>query len=355
MALGGRSGVQNKDSRPIGPDACLTTFGGTGYEAASEAAGSFELSVRNPTHTAVDLGSNMVRLALGVIDEKGVATLVRKQVLVTRIAEGLSTTGRLSDGPIERTGRALDTFARTCAESRVREVAAVATGAFRLAANRDEVLARLSSRLGGAITVISGEREASLARRGIRSQHHGGDAFTVLDIGGTSTELAGDGVASSVPVGVVNLTEGCDAARPDDREAWLRAAAERAVAGLVAPDALPKTWFAAGGAAVALAAHRAGVGYLTYTGDDAGPLDRSALAAAYRDFRRAPRTARAAKLGITEAHVNLVPAGWALLDAALRRFGIDLVRPTGRGVVEGLLDERLSDQQQRGGRGTPRR
>ncbi|MFG0315668.1 MAG: diol dehydratase reactivase ATPase-like domain-containing protein [Planctomycetota bacterium JB042] len=270
-------------------------------------------------------------------------TVDAKRVEVTRIAEGLGATGRLGRDPIERTGRALDRFARALREDAIGRAAAVATGAFRIAENRDDAVARLSDRLGVPIVVVGGEREAALARRGIRGAPGGAEPLAMLDIGGTSTEIAVGSLASSVPTGVVNLSEACAAARPDDPEAWLRREAERVVARLATPADPPAVWFAAGGAAVALAARREGEGLLTFTGDRTDPIDRSALAAEYAAFRAEDREARAARLGITVAHADLIPAGWALLEALLDRFDIPLLRPTGRGVAEGLLAETLED------------
>lgn len=297
----------------------------------------------------VDVGSNMLRLVTGTLNPQGVPAIEGKWVRVTRVAEGLSVSGRLEEGPIERTGRALDAFARTIAEAGIERVHAVATGAFRLAENRDEVVPRLARRLGAPIEVVSGEREAALALRGIEGALllAGVEGpFAVLDIGGTSTEVATAGGACSIPMGVVRLTEACAVAAPARAEAWLRAHAEEAVRSLVLPpaaeDGRPAVWFVAGGAAVALAARRAGEEYLSFHGDGVPPLDRDALAAEYAAFSAEDRAVRAARLGITIEHADLVPAGWALLDAALRRFAVREIRPTGRGVAEGLVVEGLS-------------
>ncbi len=302
---------------------------GSGSDAAPERA------------AALDLGSNMVRLVTGSVDSQGFVTVDAKRVEVTRIAEGLGATGRLGPDPIERTGRALDRFARVLREEAIGRAAAVATGAFRIAENRDDAVARLSDRLGVPVGVVSGEREAALARRGVRGAPGAVEPLAMLDIGGTSTEIAVGSVASSIPTGVVNLSEACAAARPDDPEAWLRREADRVVAGLATPADPPAVWFAAGGAAVALAARREGEGLLTFTGDRTEPLDRAALAAEYAAFRTEDRGARAARLGITVPHADLIPAGWALLEALLDRFDVLHVRPTGRGVAEGLLAETL--------------
>ncbi|MBI4880379.1 MAG: Ppx/GppA family phosphatase, partial [Planctomycetes bacterium] len=47
-------------------------------------------------------------------------------------------------------------------------------------------------------------------------------------------------------------------------------------------------------------------------------------------------------LGVTREHADLVPAGYAILDAALATLGLSSVIPTSRGVAEGLLDEMLA-------------
>ena len=289
---------------------------------------------------AVDLGSNMLRLAIGALDSQGFMAIQRKDVVVTRVAEGIEATGTLGSGPVERTRRAVAGFAARIAEAGAARVAGVATGAFRLAENREDVRAALEAVLGGPLEVIAGEREGALARRGIRAAHRLDPAarIGVLDIGGTSTELVVEGddgapAAVSIPTGVVNLTERAGAADLDER-------AREAVAAL--PDRVPaaRDWFTAGGAAVALAAFERGESLPDFAGD-AAVSTRADLARIHAAFTAATLEERVARLGVTEAHAGLVPAGYALLSAVLDRYGIDAVRPTGRGVVEGRLDELL--------------
>jgi len=301
---------------------------------------------------AVDLGSNMLRLAVGSLDSHGVMTIERKIVEVTRVAEGIEATGRFGPVPIARTGHVLAAFARCIEESGVDRVAAVATGAFRLAKNRADARRTLSERLGAPVEIITGDREAALARRGIRAAHGlaASARIAVLDIGGTSTELvlendADEPATASIPTGVVNLTERARAATValEDVDAWLAVRADEAIAAFPDPDGRPRRWFTAGGAAVALAAFELRESLPEFTGDGVTTIDRAELARIYSAFAASTSKERIARLGVTEAHAGLVPAGYAILEAALTRFAVTAVCPTGRGVVEGRLDELLRE------------
>jgi exopolyphosphatase/pppGpp-phosphohydrolase len=59
----------------------------------------------------------------------------------------------------------------------------------------------------------------------------------------------------------------------------------------------------------------------------------------FLDYSKAPPDERAARIGVSQAHGNLIPAGYAILSTAMTILGVDAVVPSGRGVAEGLLFE----------------
>ncbi len=286
---------------------------------------------------ALDLGSNMFRLVLGRRRKPGSPLDYQKEVEVCRVAEGLARSGILEEAPLARAEAALRRFRGVAERSGATRLAAVATGAFRQARNRAAATQRLAEALGSPVEVIEGTREAELTLRGIRTALGTRDPITVIDVGGASTEVIieceGERRTRSFDIGVVTLTERCSSS-------FLREQAEQTFLGLgAALGAAPCAAFASGGAAVALAAHRAGARYLTYAGGKEHPLSRAELAAIFADFDARDPDERAAALGVSREHGDLVPAGFAILDAALAALGLASVIPTSRGVAEGLLDE----------------
>ena len=139
----------------------------------------------------IDIGSNSIRY-LGSAPEKRLVT--------TRLAEGLVSTGTLSEAAMERSVTAITSFAEKArAEGLV--PAAYATSAVRDARNSADFLARVEAACGVRIDVLSGEREAQYARLGAAEE--GG----IVDIGGGSSQLVTEGFAASYPVGCVRAKE----------------------------------------------------------------------------------------------------------------------------------------------------
>ncbi len=174
---------------------------------------------------AIDCGTNSIRLLVTDLDpETGAETELTRRMEVVRLGQGVDATGRLAPEALQRTFAACDDYAAQIRELGAQRIRFVATSATRDAANRDEFVEGVRSRLGVEPEVISGDQEAALSFLGAtRAVATGSDAagsadatahptpFLVVDIGGGSTEFVlGDGrveAARSVDIGCVRLTE----------------------------------------------------------------------------------------------------------------------------------------------------
>jgi exopolyphosphatase/guanosine-5'-triphosphate,3'-diphosphate pyrophosphatase len=145
----------------------------------------------------IDLGSNTVRLLIADVVATGRWQVVEADQRVTRLGEGLAASGRLGEAPAARTSAAVTEYVRRARRRGAERVAIVATSAVREAANGGEFAAALERAAGETITVISGEREASLTLAGVlaglpepaEGDTPGAEGDTlVFDIGGGSTE-----------------------------------------------------------------------------------------------------------------------------------------------------------------------
>lgn len=163
---------------------------------------------------AIDCGTNSIRLLVADVDAAGLRDVERRMEIV-RLGEGVDRTGRLSEGALARTMAALETYAKRIGDLGAGAIRMVATSATRDAANRDEFVAGVVSRLGVPPEVISGDEEARLSFAGATYDLPGDVAapYLVVDIGGGSTEFVlgggadGPAAARSVDVGCVRLTE----------------------------------------------------------------------------------------------------------------------------------------------------
>lgn len=155
----------------------------------------------------VDVGSNSVRLLLAErVDARGAHG--ERLVTVTGLRRGAAPDGAVTRPALERLDSCLNAYAARIRAAGSPPVVAVGTAAVREAPNRARIQALARARLGQALMVLSGEREAALSFAGARLVLPGAAGrCVVIDIGGGSTEVVeGDGRgpanAVSLPLGV---------------------------------------------------------------------------------------------------------------------------------------------------------
>jgi exopolyphosphatase/guanosine-5'-triphosphate,3'-diphosphate pyrophosphatase len=136
----------------------------------------------------VDTGTNSTRLLVADVGGGRVRELERRTT-VTRLGEGVDSSGRLRDDAIERVLKTCREYRRAIDRHDVDRTVAVLTSAARDADNGGELERMLRERFGFEAETISGEREARLTYLGATSARRYESPLLVLDIGGGSTEL----------------------------------------------------------------------------------------------------------------------------------------------------------------------
>src|SRR4051794_4642712 len=142
----------------------------------------------SPPIAVVDIGTNSTRLLIAQVVEGHVEELERRSI-VTRLGDGVDSSGRLSDAAMERVYETVAGYREAIDEYRADPVVAVATSATRDSANGDQFRETLRERYGIDTQIISGEREARLTFLGATAGRDPSQTMLVIDIGGGSTEL----------------------------------------------------------------------------------------------------------------------------------------------------------------------
>ena len=295
---------------------------------------------------AIDCGTNTVLLTIADVGADGSVTAVLERAEITRLGEGLSATGSISDAAAERTRLVFSDYVQVIEAQGCTRVMAVGTEALRRAKNGTAIVAGIDAelaRIGGALEIIAGEREAQLAFHAVQGSFP--DLVgprTVVDIGGGSTELVvGDREverAISIPIGSVVLTEKhlkSDPPTADERRALERAidealAAAPALAGLVVGIA---------GTVTTYAAITLGLADYDATKVHGMTLDRAALerevarlgAMRIDDRRRTP--------GLQPKRADVIYAGGVILCRILAKARVHECRVSDKGVRWALLYE----------------
>jgi exopolyphosphatase / guanosine-5'-triphosphate,3'-diphosphate pyrophosphatase len=295
---------------------------------------------------AVDMGTNSIRLLVGAPSDGDVAELARDMV-ITRLGQGVDRTGSLAPEAISRTTEVLRRYVRRARALGAGRIRVGATSAVRDAANRGTLEAEVEEISGEPPEVLTGEREAALSFLGATVGLDRSGPFLIFDIGGGSTELVlGSGTAEdsvSVDIGSVRITERVAPADPptaEDLSAMRRLAAERlGVAEAPIPSGRARTLVGVAGTtttvqAVAMELDRydpeAIHGTELTVGDAHRALER--LAGMTVAQRRALPV-------MAPGREDVIVAGCAILVEILERWGFDRCVVSERDLLDGLAIE----------------
>ncbi|HSN68934.1 MAG TPA: Ppx/GppA phosphatase family protein [Thermoanaerobaculia bacterium] len=161
---------------------------------------------------AIDVGTNSIHMM--IVECQGRACrVIDKEKEMVQLGEGSLGGAPLTSGAIERAVEALARMADIARKWNVDRLEAVATSAVREAPNRRAFVKAVEAASGIKLRVISGQAEASLIFRAVRSavDFQGGTALCI-DIGGGSVEII-SGTESEVfftasePLGALRLTQ----------------------------------------------------------------------------------------------------------------------------------------------------
>jgi exopolyphosphatase / guanosine-5'-triphosphate,3'-diphosphate pyrophosphatase len=307
-----------------------------------------------PVYAALDLGTNNCRM-LVARPQGGGFKVIDAFSRVTRLGEGLSASGVLSEAAMARTLDALEACAEKMERNRVGRARLVATEACRRASNGAEFTARIAERTGLRPDIITAREEAGLALGGCASllDPHVPWAL-VFDIGGGSTELVwvansalGQQVmgVQSIPTGVVTLAEqwahelasNSGYARVVERisAAFRPFEALHAIGAMLAGNMVQM--LGTSGTVTTLGALHLGLDRYDRNQVDGLELNFADIAAVTRKLASMTHDQRAAHPCIGPERADLVVAGCAILEAVCRLWPLGKLRVADRGVREGVL------------------
>jgi len=282
---------------------------------------------------AIDCGSNSVHLLVAVVDEHGVRPLADES---TFLGLGSATTdGYLGSAAIERLVATLVGYARAAQGLGAERVRVVGTEPFRRASDAGAAAQQVKRAAGLRLDVIDHDEEAFLTVIGVTGGRRVHGTLLVVDVGGGSTELAvlrpeEPPRAQGIRVGSSQLTSQLvehDPPAEGEIEA-LRRKARAAVSGVTR---LPTSrLIAVGGSATNL------LRILPLAGLDQ-VLTRARLEEIMETLATEPASLAAERHNVSPARARMLPAGAAILEAVLDRFGSDQLEVSDLGIREGLI------------------
>jgi exopolyphosphatase / guanosine-5'-triphosphate,3'-diphosphate pyrophosphatase len=283
----------------------------------------------------VDLGSNSTRLLVADVGaDGGIAELERRSV-VTRLGQGVETTGRLADDAMQRVRDVLAEYREAMTALDATVAVGVLTSAVRDAANGAAFTEEIRTSFGIAARTIPGEEEARLPYLGATSERDDDEPTAVIDIGGGSTEIVvgcrgGLRFHVSTQVGVVRHSE---RHLRDDPPTPAQLRALREDAGRTFAEQVPGDLGAVAAVAVAGTATQSAAML------DTPDLARDDLDGLLGRLAALPLCARRRVPGLDPARAATIVAGVAILLEAMGALGLDAVEVSDHDVLRGAALE----------------
>ena len=168
---------------------------------------------REATIATIDIGTHTVLLLIAAISEQGEFRVLHDEQQFARLGTQVDAHRMLRKDAMERTAMYLQRYKETAARFGAKKIIAVGTSALRDAGNSAEFCSYIAATVGMQVEILSGDDEARWTfHGGIGNFTHAASSFSVLDIGGGSTEvIVGTPKAidakQSFDVGCVRVTE----------------------------------------------------------------------------------------------------------------------------------------------------
>lgn len=300
---------------------------------------------------AIDIGTVTCRMLVSDVDERGITALDREYGIVN-LGEGVDSSGALKPEAIDRVEAKIREYLATLDGFRTAEqpeipIIAMATSASRDASNADEFVARLRA-LGIELTVIPGEREASLSFAGATAAFPG-ETLLVVDVGGGSTELI-VGQAGEEPLMVHSFNIGCrrvterffhtDPPTPDEvaqADEWMRAQFAEYFAELDRRGIVLNRMVAVAGTATSVVSMEKAMEVYDSSRVHGAPVTKATLDA-MRDRLLAMTTEQRRHIvGLDPDRAPVIAAGLLILEAVVDFAGTDGYTTSEADILEGIV------------------
>jgi exopolyphosphatase/pppGpp-phosphohydrolase len=300
---------------------------------------------RRTVVAAVDLGSNSVHLLVAAVAGHELEPLVDESVFLG-LGTAISARGYLGAARRAELVAALSTYTQTARGLDARDLAFIGTEPIRRALDAAAIVAEVAAATGAPLHVVTHEEEALLNLIGVTEGRPVSTELLVVDIGGGSSEFSivgkdGRSHPSGLQLGSSRLTDALVSHDPptDTEIETMRDVARAAVE--EAPTASPSEIVAVGGTASNLVKILRSALKATLPAGPPSAIDatltRDRIAEAIRIVTSEPAAAAAARHLINPVRARLLPAGGAILEAILDRYGVEAITVSHAGVREGTV------------------
>jgi exopolyphosphatase/guanosine-5'-triphosphate,3'-diphosphate pyrophosphatase len=333
---------------------CLHAHYANHLAGGDDVVGAWVAGTVEPIHderpgrvAAVDQGTNSTRLLVAEPDEAGGFEDLARDMVITRVGQGVDETGMLAPEALQRTLVVLARYVRRAKALHVERIRVAATAAVRDAANAADFERPVRELAGSPLEIVSGEEEARLSFLGATRGLDAPPPFLVLDIGGGSTEFVlgseRPSAAMSTQMGSVRLTERFVRSDPPEASELDRM---RAAVGELLDDverAIPardeRTFVAVAGTSTTVQAVALGLDFYDFERIHRTRLTRTDAARVSLRLASMTTAERAALPVMAPGRADVIVAGSVILVEVMERFGFDEAVVSETDILDGLVFE----------------
>ncbi|OGR30801.1 MAG: exopolyphosphatase [Desulfuromonadaceae bacterium GWB2_53_15] len=293
---------------------------------------------------AIDFGTNTARLLIADRNAEGNFTHIRLEREIVRMGGGFTREHGLSRDALERGISCLSRFSAIMREHEVLHVRAVATSAVRDAANGHAFVEHVRKVTGIKLSIVDGITEGALTLAGVLAglDKKYNEIF-LFDVGGGSTEytLAQEGQVKfirSLPLGVVRLTEG--KVTPEAMQEKIGReldvlCRQMELTGFRVNSEIPLIGTA--GTATTLAAISMKMDDYDYRKVNNATVSQKVIKEIYDRLLPLSFEERLRIPGLEKGREDLIIAGLLITMNTMEKFGIDTLKVSDYGLLEGLI------------------
>jgi exopolyphosphatase/guanosine-5'-triphosphate,3'-diphosphate pyrophosphatase len=305
--------------------------------------------------SCIDIGTNTALLLIADLEpESGTINSVYHKQTIVRLGKNVDAEKVIDRDALQRLIESLSDYRRISDEHETETIIAVGTSALRDAKNHDEVISEVARKTGITIKCISGKEEAELTFSGaVAAMSNIPDLFTVIDIGGGSTEISMGSVCAvtesvSMDIGSVRLTERFFSTLPPPQQEFDDA--KSSINKLLSSNILP--FFASrdhvygvAGTLTTIAQVAQGLKHFDARKVHNFPLRYTDVHACLEKLK-ASNLEEIIDLGIPEGRADVITMGTLILHQLMRLLGIEKIQVSIQGLRFGLAQQELLRMQE---------
>lgn len=298
---------------------------------------------------AIDIGTNSTRLLI-VDYEDGNYKVLERDLIITRLGEGVDDSKFLTDEAINRTIKALEKYDKKIKKYNIKKVKAVGTSALRDVKNKNDFINPLAKKISFKINIISGNQEAKYIYQGVKTDIKNSD-FLIIDIGGGSTEFIWKNqnniIEKSLDIGAVRLTERIieDSKKPlsNVEQEKLQNEIKKILNNQNIKKFKTKKMIGVGGTITTLAAMNLGLEEY-----DSGKIHQCLLLKEdieqlFNKLSKSNISERKNMKGLNESRADIITAGAIILELIMEIVDINKIKVSERDILYGLINEAIEE------------